>query len=472
MASLAMAASAQEIRDPSGTSSHQSGRRNSNVATGARNHDAPYRASTTSTRPTLGYRPKHEKLSFGQRAAAEQAARHRATMDRQIRRVAYETSPDTSDGFNRVHEAADQNELDRNPDTVLVGGYNHGDNGDGEAVYHDEAYPDEFMSEGEYSDGGCGGGCSGGYDGEVIYDDCCGADACCGGGCGGNYCGGGGCGGGSMVSYLLQNTTLFAGVHGFTGPGNLSSSGSFGFHEGINMGAPAPFLAPYGVGMQFGVRTLQSNLSGSGVTSSQRNQSFFTAGLFRRTDWGLQGGVVFDLLRDRWYDAVDLSQVRGEISWKHPCYNEFGYWFAVGDRTDQSTLPDNPNATATWETTELHAFFYRRRLRCLRGGLGRFYAGFTGDRDGLVGADTRIPFNSRWSLDSHFTYLVPEQATNNGGTSNESWNVGITLVMHLGNKSCCDCGNYFEPLLNVADNGNFMVDQIFAVAPAGNGAAN
>lgn len=260
---------------------------------------------------------------------------------------------------------------------------------------------------------------------------------------------------------MFQNTTLFAGTHGFTGPSNLSTNGSLGFHQGLNIGAPLPILGKQGVGIQAGFRTTQSNLSGAAITNRQRNQSFFTTGIFWRSDSGLQGGAVFDLLRDRWHGAVDVSQARGEISWKQKHQSEFGYWFAAGDKLDSSLFPNQTESvTESWEATELHAFFYRHRFNRLKGGLGRFYAGFTGGRDGLIGADTRIPFTNRWSLDSYFTYLIPNEPTGNGGLENEAWNVGLSLVLHLGGKACRDCGNYFEPLFGVADNGNFIVDRI------------
>jgi len=450
-------------------------------------HRLSSQSKFTDRQPSFGYQPKHERISDGRHSAELQAARHRATMARQTRLMAHEAPepvPHAAEEFNGEHPVFEHS----CDDTISEGGrYGDGgyfegggcdggdcDGGDCEGCFGEEVYYDEgggcegcFGEEVYYDEGG---GCEGCFGEEVYYDEDGGCEGCFGeevyydegGGCSCGSCTGCGSGcGGSRLSYMLQNMTLFSGVHGFTGPSNLSSSGSFGFHEGLNIGMPMPLFHQYGFGMQAGFRTLQSNLSGSGVTNHQRNQSFFTTGIFRRSDWGLQGGVVFDLLRDRWYDAVDVSQVRGEISWKHGCQSEFGYWFASGDKSDDSVLPNQETiVTQIWEATELHAFFYRRQLACLRGGLGRFYAGFTGNHDGLIGADTSIPFNSRWSLDSYFTYLIPDEPTGNGGIENEAWNIGLSLVFHLGGKACCDCGNFFEPLLGVADNGVFIVDRV------------
>src|SRR5439155_14079823 len=98
------------------------------------------------------------------------------------------------------------------------------------------------------------------------------------------------------------------------------------FHEGFNWGIPiAGFLSG-----QWGANWTQSNFSGSYFTTDNRNQIFFTAGLFRRVDWGFQGGLVFDYLHDEWDYSADLGQLRGELSWLWCNCNEVGFWFAVG----------------------------------------------------------------------------------------------------------------------------------------------
>jgi hypothetical protein len=278
-------------------------------------------------------------------------------------------------------------------------------------------------------------------------------------------CGGVGCAQCCLIPCPIipfQGTELFAGVHGFTGPMNRGATGSFGFDEGVNWGIPMPCTCGALAG-QIGMRATQSNFSGAEFTDATRQQVFVTGGLFRRVDWGLQGGVVVDYLSDDWYAKVNLVQVRGELSWVFPCTHELGFWFAASDRTFGATSVfggDLANEDEIWEPTNLYAFFYRRRFDVLDGAEARFFAGFSGESDGLIGADFRLPLGDRWALNTGFTYLVPEQPAgpNGNGFAEEAWNVGISLVWYPGCRTNCE-PNYFRPLFDVAGNGTFLVDR-------------
>ena len=289
---------------------------------------------------------------------------------------------------------------------------------------------------------------------EELYDEC-GCGTCLGGG------GGiGGLGGGiGTFGFNLQDASIFAGVQAFRGPGNLGSTGSFGFHEGFNIGVPLSLFPNSGAGFQVGARFLQSNLNGADFTQEQRNQTFVTLGFFRRSDFGLQGGLAVDILRDLWYDAVDLTQIRGEISWLFPSTHEWGFWFTAGDSDDTALSPIDNTTTLNFTTTQLNAFFYRRRMSLVPGGQLSLYAGFSGDADGLVGTKAYLPLTGALALQTDFIYLTPEQSTASGGTLNESWNLGLSLVWRLGNDSQCVNPSYYRPMFEVADNGTFMVDQ-------------
>ena len=145
------------------------------------------------------------------------------------------------------------------------------------------------------------------------------------------------------------NLELFAGVQGFTGPANQSAGGgSFGFNEGLNWGMPIPLFGC--LGGQVGFRATQSNLSGSDASDDTRRQAFVTAGLFRRVDVGLQGGVVVDWLSDGWYRDVDLVNLRMELSWMIDGTHELGFWGTggtknggrTGTRTSRSSSGSRP----------------------------------------------------------------------------------------------------------------------------------
>ncbi len=278
---------------------------------------------------------------------------------------------------------------------------------------------------------------------------------------GSSCCGGGGCFQCMSIpcpTICFDNFEVFAGVQGFTGPVNRGETGSFGFHEGFNWGAPVPCFGA--LGAQIGLQATQSNLSGAESTDETRHQLFLTGGLFRRVDWGLQGGVVFDYLRDDWYANTSLGQLRGELSWVFPCLHEIGFWFAAstGDDTQLSRFSNGTTATETFQSTDLYAFFYRHHFDAIEGAQARLFAGWTGDSDGLIGANLHLPLSCDWALEGGFAYLIPEQATGTigRGHAEESWNVAMSLVWYPGSRSAIG-NDYYRPLFNVANNGSFMV---------------
>ncbi|MCA9143214.1 MAG: hypothetical protein H6821_13600 [Planctomycetaceae bacterium] len=290
------------------------------------------------------------------------------------------------------------------------------------------------------------------YEGDIIYEGTSKGSDCC---------GGGGCFQCCLPcpQICFDNFEVFAGVQGFTGPVNRGQTGSFGFHEGFNWGAPVPCFGQ--LGAQLGLQTTQSNLSGAEFTDETRHQLFATGGLFRRVDWGLQGGIVYDYMSDDWYANTKLAQLRGEMSWVFPCLHELGFWFAssVRSQTAQSTFSNGtPALTEDFESTNLYAFFYRHHFEALEGAQARLYAGWTGDSDGLIGADLHLPLSCDWALEGGFTYLIPEQATGavGRGHAEESWNIGMSLVWYPGARSAYG-NDYYRPLFNVAGNGSFLV---------------
>jgi len=256
----------------------------------------------------------------------------------------------------------------------------------------------------------------------------------------------------------IGNLELFAGVQGFTGPRNRGGSGSFGFNEGLNYAIPLPGFAC--MGGQIGFRATQSSLSGAEFTDNARNQGFVTAGLFRRVDVGLQGGLVLDYLTESWYSDVDMTNLRGEISWVVNGVHDFGFWFSSGVNSADEVSVEGEEVE-NWVATDLYAFFYRLQFGGCRDGEARIFGGWTGESDGLLGIDTRLPLSANWALESNFTYLIPNQGTGQGfeaGHAQEAWNVGINLVWYPG--SLWGAGDYYyRPLFRVADNGNFMIDR-------------
>jgi hypothetical protein len=262
---------------------------------------------------------------------------------------------------------------------------------------------------------------------------------------------------------------FFAGVHSFSNPLNYQGTGtaeqrdgtgSFGFHEGFNYGKCHPWLCGGHLSSQFGLRATHSNLDGAEFTDDERQQIFLTVGLFRRVDFGLQGGVVFDYLYDEWNYRANVTQIRGELSWRTRCPTEFGYRFAVGTNRPEITtvINDHINAlsSATFRVraTEQHRLFYRRHLSAAA--FGELSLGVTDNADALFGGQVDVPLNCHWGLTTGFTWAIGD-GRESIDHQQESWNMFVGMMYRpAGNRNRKD---YHAPLLPVADNGSMMLDR-------------
>ena len=333
---------------------------------------------------------------------------------------------------------------------------------------HDDAY----YAPGGYGPQGFDPGCS--SCGECY--DACSCGNCYGGSCGECYdgysCGGcshgGYCGlrcawGGWLHRHFwwTRNLTLFAGVHGFKGPADQGRNGNFGFHEGLNWGAPLG--GPFGLGYQVGVQAVHSNFSGDQAEDSvfreaDRNQVFFTAGLFRRRlCGGLQWGVAFDMLHDHYHGTAELRQIRSETALSFGGCREIGYMGAYGVGDDAFTYEGaEARLTQGFAPNDTFSLFYRRRFSA--GGQGRVWAGLSGNGDALIGAECTVPLGTSWALENNFLYLIPKDGQCEGGQQDETWSVSMQLVWYPGREAACVLSNPFHPLFNVADNSQFLID--------------
>ena len=208
---------------------------------------------------------------------------------------------------------------------------------------------------------------------------------------------------------------------------------------------------------QLGVNAVQSNFSGASFTNENREQFFVTGGLFRRVDYGLQGGAVIDYLHETWNTERNVAQVRGLVSWVYEGGDEFGFQLAAQIQDDfGQSLVDGVVVNETWTPTDNYLFFYRHTFNQHTGMNGRILAGFSGESDAYLGADWWAPLNDHWALNGNFAYLIPEDNLNPAGSINESWNVGMNLVWYpggLGNYR----SRYHRPMFNVADNGSMFM---------------
>ncbi len=345
---------------------------------------------------------------------------------------------------------------------------------------------------------GCGAEGCGSFGCDRCVEPGCGLEAACEASCGTEVLGAGGCDAcgvascagacgaacGDCYNFCLPifrvnwcDFEFFGGVQGFTGPANYANtaaagannpanarvgSSSFGFYEGFNSGHSLKRLLSWDMASQFGVRFTQSSLSGAEFTQESRNQVFVTGGLFRRVDFGLQYGVVYDYLSDDWYYRLNLSQIRGEVSWNDGCSHEFGYQFmaGLGGSTSGTTVTNAAgavfNGTMSMEPTDQHRFFIRKTMP--GGGQYQAFLGGTNHSDWLLGFSVNSAAYHGWGVYTGATYLIPNEAAGvAGGNENESWNLAMGVVLRPGASQ--GRSRYTRPLLDVADNGTFMIDR-------------
>ncbi|GIW98876.1 MAG: hypothetical protein KatS3mg111_2209 [Pirellulaceae bacterium] len=271
--------------------------------------------------------------------------------------------------------------------------------------------------------------------------------------------------------YLIdwRRADVYVGVSGFKTPSNYLSTGvnsdgqidgSFGFQEGINFGSRIPGFCYGEFGGQIGVRFIHTDLEGSTAGTDNRHQAFVTAGLFRRVDYGWQGGLVADYLRDEWFFQAELLQLRGQLSFvSSPCH-ELGFQFTSSQKTRaiDLTLADGTQVSTRLATLDTYRFFYRLRCGPQARSDAYLYAGWSEDSDGLLGAHLATPLQGSCGLVTAWDYLIPSDQSTSPFT-NEGWNLSIALHW----TPCRLFGggrDYYRPLFDVADNGSMFTKRL------------
>lgn len=270
------------------------------------------------------------------------------------------------------------------------------------------------------------------------------------------------------IGYLFDWTRaeVFAGVVGFTGPGNFVGTGqsaqgqiegAFGFQQGFNFGTQLPSFVCGELGSQFGMRFTQTLNEGSTASGDNRTQLFLTTGLFRRVDYGFQGGVVVDYLHDEWVYTADLLQVRGELSFVMTPYHDGGFRFTSSQQTEQlspQVMGVNGLLPIELSALDTYRFFYRFKFGEDARGTADLEAGFAEDSSGLLSFNIRAPLQSQLGVSLSSTYLI---ANNDAEPAyiGEGWNLGIAFVWTPG-RGFGRQHDYYRPLFDVADNGTML----------------
>lgn len=261
------------------------------------------------------------------------------------------------------------------------------------------------------------------------------------------------------LHYTLQNTQLGIGILGYRNPLDNHNQGNFGADLSLNWSSPSEILC--GISGQAGGRYAVTSLNGyetDEVKNSNRNQLFWTAGIFYRNPCSCwQWGVVYDSLNDDSFEKYTIGQYRTEISRKINCNTDIGFRgaFRASDeifnfwRMDRSATERVQVQATSW-----YAGFIRKYFDC--GGQGDLLIGATENSDLLVGGNIEVPISNSISLKNSFTYVFANDHDYRTDFLQQTWNVSISLTIFLGGNSRESLQNPLRPLLDVADNGSFL----------------
>lgn len=274
----------------------------------------------------------------------------------------------------------------------------------------------------------------------------------------------------SAASFLLDwsRVDLWLGVTSFTGQGNHVGGlaapegqvgGAFGLHQGFNFGAQLPSVLGGQLGSQIGLRFVQTNFEGSTAGNDRRSQVFLTTGLFRRVDYGFQGGMVVDYLHDDWIYQADLLQLRGELGFMlSPCH-ELGFRFTSSQRTDAAaTVINGTDIALQLATLDTYRFYYRFGFGDTGNSQLEMQAGFSEDSSGVWGLTLKTPLQSQLGFQADaLVATAPSGST--GAYANEGWTVSMALVWTPGRPFGAS-RDYYRPLLDVAGNASLLAKRI------------
>ena len=302
--------------------------------------------------------------------------------------------------------------------------------------------PKAEVSEAEVGDCGCDVGC---------LDNC--------GGCCDPWC-------------LRDSMYGFFAFDGWKDQADYLDGNNFGFRTGVNAGIP--LLRSRGIGAQIGASVGLYELSGreQGATTTVENQTIFTVGAFKRSDYcageRFSWAIAYDHRFNDAYgvsggDSLSLGQYRGLIGYAlNPC-DEIGFWMTQTNGDDDplpaTTAGIGLIGVSHWsEPVQQYNFFWRRYWEC--GGETMLYMGAVEDPgEFVVGLDAQVPLSRRLSLFCGANYIKPSVDAGSPNYTEEIWNVSAGLMFFPGRcaQSCCGPDRW-TPLLPVANNGTFALD--------------
>lgn len=266
--------------------------------------------------------------------------------------------------------------------------------------------------------------------------------------------------GGDVYKSIGDRVTNIAG-----GPGGLTNSfgNVFGFNTGLGLGNSR---VRFQVGASYSIYDYKGRLAIIPNAYEPEKQLFFTAGLSKRGDMQspVSWGIVYDAFHaEQWgvnANEIDLGQVRAMLGIGLKQGTEIGLWGTYKTNDDQARVTVAGGGPFSTIHAMNQANFYLKQNFAngaqLTGYAGVFARDTVGEwQFGLLG---QAPLGANWSAYGNFNYVVTNSGVGAGGSGTEQFNVSFGVAYAFGGKAPGPRGGVAGlPLLNVANNGSFLV---------------
>jgi hypothetical protein len=261
---------------------------------------------------------------------------------------------------------------------------------------------------------------------------------------------------------LADNLSLLLGLTGSKGPEDLGINANFGLRTAVNWGAPV--WEQYGLGAQLGtslnysqnaVRVLRT-ISGT----HDRVENFSTAGLFQRSNVGVNWGLVYDFVDERYYSNFNLGQWRGQVGYDLTADDEVGLWGAWREHGDSTTVGGlDVSLRPILQGNLFWRHVWRNEIDTrLWVGVAEEHGRFVFVAPGqptvhhpvVFGAEVYVPLNDYLALFGEANFITP----NDSGTVTATFGVAF----YPGASAARTARSCFAPLLPLANNPSFATD--------------
>jgi hypothetical protein len=274
------------------------------------------------------------------------------------------------------------------------------------------------------------------------------------------------------VGGWCDNTIVFLGGEAYKSLGDSAQPpgiatgfmDSAGFVGGFNTGFALLRDSPIRgqIGGSYGVYDLKGRDTIS--PSSAEQQTFLTAGIYKRSDvfdcdpicwglvydqfwahqWGLRGGELY------------VGQVRAIVGYAINDCQEVGFWGAFHTNQDATATVAGPPVRG------MNQYNIYWRSNWVFGGQTMVFVGGDDPADvgnWVFGVLGQAPLSDRVALYGNFSYAFPRASTGPIGSNDLEWNFGAGLIYSWGGKAASPniSGQRGLPLLPVANNGSFFM---------------